>query len=102
MLWPIVEGWDIFMHFIMFEKMNNIAIYDNGGATVDRITVVFLDTKRKYLGKFMVYDCLGTSETGFEFFQHSTCTRGRHLGKRVEFKDLHPELQERLINYFKN
>lgn len=75
--------------------LKSIAIYDNGGQTLDRITVVLLQTK-----KGTQYDCICASQTGERVFQHSTCTRGRHLGKRIEFDQLNKELQTKLTNYF--
>jgi len=84
------------------EKLKNVEFYDNGGITIDRITVVFLNTAKNFYDILETYDCISCSKTGFEFFQHGNCTRGRHLGKRVNFNDLHPELQKKLINYFKN
>lgn len=81
--------------------MKNVTIYDNGGKTYDRITIVFLDTKSKplYCGRFYDYECIGSSETGDGFFQHSNCQRGPHLGKKINFSDLSPELQNKLNNY---
>lgn len=74
--------------------------YDNGGKTYDRITVVLTETGfHSRDGK--KYDYIGTSETGSGFFQHgSWCIKGRHLGRKVGFCELHPDLQARLKNYF--
>lgn len=70
--------------------MKNIAVYDNGGKTFDRITIVFLDTKRKPLfgGKYYDYDCIGASENGLGFLQWSSCQRGRHLGRKIPYESL--------------
>ncbi len=79
----------------------NIKIYDNGGKTIDRYTVAFLDLK---LGEFT--ECLCTCDTGRSFWQHSECQLGRHLGKLVKFDDLPWELKGKLKLYlddrFKN
>lgn len=78
----------------------NIAIYDNFGETYDRVTIIFNDTKRNTIHG-VEYDALGCSETGAGFFMHTTAMKGSHLGKKVEFSDLHSELQTSLTNYFK-
>ena len=74
--------------------LKTLSIYDNGGETFDRITVIFDDTKNGN-----TYDCLGCSYTGEGFFQHSTAMKGRHLGKKISFEDLSKELQQTLKNY---
>ena len=79
----------------------DIAIYDNMGETFDRITIVFNDTKMN-TNYGIAYDALGCSETGIGFFTHTTAMKGRHLGKKITFSDLHSDLQNRLISYFKN
>lgn len=79
------------------KKLKQIAIYDNGGKTLDRYTIVLLNTKRKL--SVIWYDCIGSCATGNSVFMHSNCNRGRHLGKRVDFKELTPELQKKLEAY---
>jgi hypothetical protein len=83
------------------KKMNykNISFYDNGGKTFDRITVIFNDSKRATKDGY-VYDCLACSHSGSGFFQHSDAMKGKHLGKKVSFDNLSPELQKRLKTYF--
>lgn len=84
--------------------MKNIQIYDNDGKTFDRVTIVFTDQKENFNfeSKRWVYNCLGCSETGSGFFQHLNAILGPHLGKKVQFQELHPELRQRLTEYFKN
>lgn len=77
----------------------NVSIYDNRGKTFDCITVVFDDSKRKTNDGY-IYDCLSCSYTGSGFFQHSEAMKGKHLGKKVTFDDLSPELQKKLSTYF--
>lgn len=77
----------------------NISIYDNGGKTFDRITVLFNDSKRLTKDGF-IYDCLACSHSGSGFFQHSSAMKGKHLGKKVSFDNLSTELQKRLKTYF--
>jgi hypothetical protein len=76
------------------EPVGRIAVYDNGGKTADRYTVVYLDRpghdKR-------VLECLGMSDRPFHpqgFGQHDCCIRGRYLGKRILFSDLPPDCQK--------
>jgi hypothetical protein len=74
--------------------MKIIACYDNGGKTVDRYTVVF-NTKHDVQGKYN--ECLGLSSNPSDpqgFSQFSGCTLGRHLGKKVAFKDLPENIQK--------
>lgn len=72
-----------------------LAIYDNGGATLDRYTVVTDVT-----GAGMMFDMLGLSEGGAGFNQWTVGEyhphdgrRNRHLGRRVRFEDLSGETQ---------
>ena len=82
--------------------MKNIEIYDNGGATLDRYTIVDLRTAKKIAGtRFKLYECIGASATGAGFYQHTTCQRGKHLGKKIPFIYLDGNLQQMLINEFK-
>lgn len=78
----------------------NITIYDNMGETYDRVTVVFNNSRRVVNGG-VEYDALGCSETGAGFFMHTTAMKGSHLGKKVKFSDLHPELKDKLNKYSK-
>ena len=76
--------------------MKNISIYDNGGKTFDRFTVIFNDIKRatKY---GILYECIIASETGSEFFLHTEAIKGRHLGKKIDFSELSLPLQNKLF-----
>lgn len=71
-----------------------IKIYDNGGETFDRFTVVYLtQTYACY------YGYLGMSENPFSpqgYCQHGSCTDGPHLGKEIKFEDL-PEACQRAV-----
>ena len=66
------------------------AIWDNGGKTMDRYTVVF--RKPAYhLGLLGAHDSLGLSEYPSDpqgFSQMGTAVEGDHLGKRISFYDL--------------
>ena len=73
--------------------MENISIYDNGGKTIDRITVIF-DKEKRQTKDGILYNCVGSSETGSGFYQHSEAMKGKHLGKKITFYQLTPELQK--------
>jgi len=63
-----------------------IKIYDNGGETFDRYTVVYIGS---YYNGF--YYCLGMSENPFSplgYCEHGLCTDGPHLGKEIDFEEL--------------
>ena len=70
----------------------NLEIYDNGGETADRYTVVFMDQiTHRFPGAPVRYTSLGMSDEPFDpqgFCQHSDAIAGPHLGKRIEFHQL--------------
>ncbi|RLD00147.1 MAG: hypothetical protein DRI46_08025 [Chloroflexi bacterium] len=77
-----------------------LGIYDNGGRTFDRYTVVYNEhfTWDKTDGLFV---CLGMSGNPFHpqgFAQHSSAMVGPHLGKQIEFTDLPKDCQEAVRN----
>ena len=76
--------------------MENISIYDNGGKTFDRITVIFNDRKR-VTKDGILYNCVVSSETGSGLYQHSEAMKGRHLGKKIDFSKLSLPLQNKLL-----
>ena len=72
--------------------MKNLRIYDNGGESFDRYTVVFLD--RPEYGDLL--ECLAMSENPFHpqgFCQHSSAMLGSHLGKCIRFDQLPADCQ---------
>lgn len=74
-----------------------IACYDNGGKTVDRFTVVYLDQPERSLKTFAA---VGMNSAPFHpqgFGQHCTAMPGRHLGKRIPFASLPADCQK-LVN----
>lgn len=75
--------------------MKNIRIYDNGGKTFDRYTVVYM-TEPEGRG---LYGARGMSEDPFHpqgFGQYCSAMAGRHLGRRIAFEDL-PEPCRRAV-----
>ena len=76
--------------------MKNISIYDNGGKTLDRITVIF--NYRKIATKYgVLYECIVASENGSGFFLHTEAMKGKHLGKKIDFSKLSLPLQNKLL-----
>ena len=76
--------------------MKNITIYDNGGKTFDRITVIF-NYRKKATKDGILYECIAASENGSCFYQHSEGMKGRHLGKKTDFSKLSLPLQNKLL-----
>jgi len=79
----------------------NVRILDNRGETVDRYTVILLDTLNNGF-----YDCLGLSDNPTEplgFSQFSTCSEDwandaveGGLDFEMSLSDLTPELQQHI------
>ena len=76
--------------------MKNISIYDNGGKSYDRITVIFNDRKR-VTRDGVLYECIAASENGSGLYLHSEAMKGRHLGKKIDFSKLSLPLQNKLL-----
>ena len=75
---------------------HRLRIYDNGGKTADRYTVLFMDQQERSDG---VYSCLGMDKDPFHpcgIGQHSSGTPGVHLGRRIPFEML-PEPCRRAV-----
>jgi hypothetical protein len=68
-------------------RRTNIRVYDNGGKTVDRYTVVYMDApERNGLYEAVAMDAQPFHPQGFG--QHTSASPGRHLGKRIGYEDL--------------
>ncbi len=70
--------------------MKITAIYDNGGETIDRYTIVFNEA----WGSLTM--CLGLSDNPDHpqgFSQFNGCQDGPHLGKQIHFEDLSENIQ---------
>ena len=80
-----------------------IAVYDNGGETVDRYTFVPLSakhyppywTRHGYMYTALACDETPTHPMGFS--QFTECQRGRHLGKRIPLASLPPALRAHVV-----
>lgn len=73
--------------------MKITAIYDNGGKTIDRYTVVTdeLFNLKLYTHQFNALGC--DDNGGHSFSQWGSAVHGRHLGRRVRFEDLNEATQ---------
>jgi hypothetical protein len=79
--------------------MKMLAIFDNGGKTLDRYTVVF--DKGNWQGsKFHPMLGLDNGGVGFSQFsegQYNPKTKNAHLGKQIEFSTLSPETKGHIL-----
>jgi hypothetical protein len=74
-----------------------IRIYDNGGKTADRFTVIYMDSPERGVN---LYECLGMDERPFHpmgIGMHGSATPGRHLGRRIKFEDLQADCQQAVL-----
>jgi len=78
-----------------------VRVYDNGGKTLDRYTVVIdgkdWDDSASHGAKSM----LGLSEGGVSFSQFTEGKEGKHLGKGVAFGSLSAETQRHIARRLK-
>ena|ERR1035437_11140408 len=87
--------------------MKILGIYDNGGKTFDRYTVVYSEVVSttilpRVIGvrpykKFIRYEARGMSANPFHpqgVGQMTTASRGKHLGKIIKFSDLPKDCQK--------
>ncbi len=72
-----------------------VRVYDNGGKTIDRYTVVIDDSAWEANPGMM--PMLGLSEGGRGFSQFSDGREGPHLGKGVNFDDLDDATKKHII-----
>ena len=75
--------------------MKVIAVYDNGGKSLDRYTIVTNSIASKNRNKYQ-YDAISASENGAGVFMWIECERGKHLGQKIEFASLSKELQKKV------
>ena len=73
------------------DQMKINTIYDNGGRTLDRYTVV---TNQIHSGNYRM--ALGIGSDPQDFIQWTGVTVGDHLGKVVAFETLDGKLQEHI------
>lgn len=73
-----------------------LRIYDNGGKTFDRYTIVPPRWARAYIERLGAFAALGASEHPFHpqgFGQHVSAFPGLHLGRRIHWNALPPDVQ---------
>ena len=81
----------------MATNLKVIAIYDNGGKSLDRYTIVTNDIVAQHpFTKKYTYSALSASEAGAGVFMWVLCERGKHLGKKINLSDLSKDLQDRI------
>ena len=74
-----------------------IRVYDNGGRTYDRYTVVYIAKPER---QARLFASVGMSKNPFHpqgFGQHCTAMPGKHLGRRILFSAL-PDDCQKLVN----
>lgn len=82
------------------KQPKNLRCYDNGGETMDRYTVVYMDFPERSANTYMA---LGMSENPFHGIgQHTSAMPGKHLGKRICFQDLPGECQRAVLQDFQD
>lgn len=77
--------------------MKVIGVYDNGGESMDRFTIV-LDQARP-VGFNILNECIGMSlnpNSSQGFCQFSECQIGEHLGKKITVDTLPQLVQDKL------
>ena len=82
-------------------RRSKMKIFDNGGETFDRYTVVFTDVKETRDSFY----ALGMSENPYHpqgFGLHCDAIPGDHLGKEIEFLDLPYDCKRMVENEFVN
>jgi hypothetical protein len=81
----------------------NIKIYDNGGKTLDRYTIVFTDRQYYREGsqrdqdRFVKEALACNSEPFHGIGMHVSATCGRHLGKRITFEECPEQVQKFIL-----
>ena len=72
-----------------------LRVYDNGGKSIDRYTVVGIDNERN---NYNTKSMLGVSDGGRAFSQFCSGHEGRHLGKRVPFASLDSDTRAHILS----
>ena len=77
--------------------MKITAIYDNGGETLDRFTIITDQPEYDANETPNLFMALGMSMDGDGYSQFSSAIAGSHLGKRVHFEDLSANTQNHIV-----
>lgn len=76
-----------------------LRIYDNGGETLDRYTVIPPRWAAEYRERDGMFTAIGCSQNPSQGFgQHTSAQPGKHLGKRIAWDEL-PEGVQRFARY---
>lgn len=81
-------------HYVKGAPAGILAVYDNGGKTLDRFTVAVSDKIAPQDNRLDA--CLCLSETGAGFSQWGHCARGSHLGRLRHWRGLPKELRRHI------
>lgn len=79
----------------------NIKVYDNGGKTIDRYTVIYLDLKENN----NCYSAVAMDNNPFSpqgFGQHVIARLGRHNGKLIRFDQLPDDCKKLVLSDLKD
>jgi hypothetical protein len=74
-----------------------LRIYDNGGKSFDRYTIVPPRWAKEEKERNGLFNCIGSSENPFHpqgFGQHTSAMPGPHLGKRITWEQLPSDVQK--------
>jgi hypothetical protein len=85
------------MHGNEMVEGHPIKVYDDGGRSIDRYTVVFMDQHEHSFICGRSFACLAMNGAPFHpqgFCQHSQTRIGSHLGKRIAFAALPDDCQK--------
>ena len=77
-----------------------IKVYDDGGRSIDRYTVVFMDKPAHSFICGRSFSCLAMNRAPFHpqgFCQHSEARIGSHLGKRIPFESLPEDCRKAVL-----
>jgi len=83
------------------QALKVIAVYDNGGKTIDRYSVYYNFVQSRPQVRPKQYMCLGMNAAPFHpqgIGMHSSGCLGRHNGKRIRLEDLPADCQQAVKN----
>jgi len=83
------------------QEPQGIEVYDNGGKTIDRYTVIFKDFAEGQ-NEFAAVGMGDDVHSPQGFYQHTTAVPGEHLGQMISFSELPEEHQRRIAEELDN
>lgn len=82
-------------------KFRDLRIFDNGGKTLDRYTIIPPRWHhREYKDRDGYWNCISSCASGSGVFMWVGCSVGNHLGVRVSPASLPPQLISRVKRAF--